>query len=101
MEALILLGLTPIWQVVDLTLPHTSRREKHERENYANLIINKSCYSGWSKFNKEGLVYSFELVNIVMELEEAFEIEIAAEEVIAENFENMDAITAMVEKSTS
>lgn len=47
----------------------------------------------------EGLVNSFEVVNIVMELEEAFEIEIDAEEVIAENFETIDAIVALVEKT--
>lgn len=47
----------------------------------------------------EGLVSSYEIVNIVMELEEAFEIEIDAEEVIAENFETIDAIVALVEKT--
>lgn len=48
---------------------------------------------------KEGLVDSFEVVNIVMELEEAFDIEIDAEEVIAENFETVDTIVALVEKT--
>ena len=45
-----------------------------------------------------GIVDSFEVVNIVMELEEAFEIEIDTEDVVAENFETVDRITAMVEK---
>ena len=45
-----------------------------------------------------GAVDSFEVVNIVMELEEAFNIEIDAEDVVAENFETVDSITAMVEK---
>ena len=45
-----------------------------------------------------GIVDSFEVVNIVMELEEAFEIEIDAEDVVAKNFETVDRITAMVEK---
>lgn len=45
-----------------------------------------------------GTIDSFEVVNIVMELEEAFDIEIDAEDVVAENFETVDRITAMVEK---
>lgn len=47
----------------------------------------------------EGIVDSFAVVNIVMELEEAFEIEIDPEDVIAENFENVDKIAALVEKT--
>ena len=47
---------------------------------------------------ESGLIDSFEVVNIVMELEEAFNIEIDAEEVVAENFESVDTIVALVEK---
>ena len=46
-----------------------------------------------------GVVDSFEVVNIVMELEEAFCIEIDAEDVVAENFKTVDTITALLEKS--
>lgn len=46
-----------------------------------------------------GLMDSFEVVNIVMELEEAFDIEIDAEDVIAENFQTVDTIVALVEKT--
>ncbi len=45
-----------------------------------------------------GVIDSFEVVNIVMELEEAFEIEIDAELVIAENFQTVDKIVALLEK---
>lgn len=47
------------------------------------------------------LVDSFEVVNIVMELEEAFDIEIDAEDVVAENFQTVDTIVALVEKTVN
>lgn len=47
----------------------------------------------------EGIIDSYEVVNIVMELEEAFEIEIDAEDVIAQNFESVDTIVSLVEKT--
>ena len=59
--------------------------------------VNESIIDGANLID-EGLVDSFEVVNIVMELEEAFDIEIDAEDVIAENFETVDNITALVEK---
>ena len=59
--------------------------------------VNESITDGANLIN-EGIVDSFEVVNIVMELEEAFDIEIDAEDVIAENFETVDSITALVEK---
>ena len=59
--------------------------------------VNESITDGANLIN-EGIVDSFEVVNIVMELEEAFDIEIDAEDVVTENFETVDAIVAMVEK---
>ena len=59
--------------------------------------VNESIVDGANLID-EGIVDSFEVVNIVMELEEAFDIEIDAEDVVAENFETVDSITAMVEK---
>ena len=47
----------------------------------------------------EGLLDSFQIANVVMELEEALDIQIAVGEVVAENFETVDAIVALVEKS--
>lgn len=46
---------------------------------------------------EEGVINSFVIVNIVMELEEAFDIEIDAENVTAENFQNVESILALVE----
>lgn len=59
--------------------------------------VNESIVDGANLID-EGIVDSFEVVNIVAELEEAFDIEIDAEDVVAENFETVDSITAMVEK---
>lgn len=49
----------------------------------------------------EGIIDSFIVVNIVMELEEAFGIKINADDVEAKNFETVDAIVALVEKMVS
>ena len=59
--------------------------------------VNESITDGANLID-EGIIDSFEVVNIVMELEEAFDIEIDAEDVVAENFETVDAIVALVGK---
>ncbi len=41
---------------------------------------------------------SFEIMNLIMMLSETFGIEIDFEEITAENFNSLDAITAMVER---
>lgn len=48
---------------------------------------------------ESGIIDSFEVVNIVMELEEAFDIEIDAENVTAENFQSVDTIVALLENN--
>ena len=45
-----------------------------------------------------GLVDSFEIVNVVMELEEALDVEIDPELIIPDNFQNVNAIVRLVEK---
>ena len=59
--------------------------------------VNESIVDGVNLI-EENIIDSFEVVNIVMELEEEFDIEIDAEEVVSENFETVDAITALVKK---
>mgnify|MGYP002524465555 CR=1 FL=1 len=49
---------------------------------------------------RDGLLDSFNVIEIVSELEEAFDIEINAEDVIAENFANKESIVKLVEKIT-
>lgn len=47
---------------------------------------------------EEGIIDSFDVVDIVSRLEEEFGLEIDAEYVVANNFANMDAIIAMMKK---
>lgn len=44
-----------------------------------------------------GIIDSYEMVNLVVELEENFDIEIDPEYVVPENFHNIDAIVKLIE----
>ena len=46
----------------------------------------------------DGIVNSLDLIMIISELEEAFDIEIDAEEVTEENFGNKDCVVALIKK---
>ena len=72
------------------------------KEKVLNVLkgINPAIKEGVNLLD-EGIIDSFEVANIVMELEEAFEVEIDAEEVIAENFTTVDAIVVLVERMIS
>ncbi len=48
-----------------------------------------------------GILDSLDIMSLIMDLERAFEIEIDPEDVLSENFESVDAITALVEKCRS
>lgn len=45
-----------------------------------------------------GIIDSFDIVNLVVELEDAFDIEIDVELVIPENFKSVSVIAEMIEK---
>ena len=45
-----------------------------------------------------GLIDSFEIVNLVVELEETFDIEIDPELVVPENFQTVDKIVALIDR---
>lgn len=47
---------------------------------------------------EEGVVDSFEVIEIVGELEDVFEIEIDAKYVVADNFKNAESIILLVER---
>lgn len=47
---------------------------------------------------EEGIIDSFTVINIVSELEDAFDIEIDAKYVVAENFRNKEAIMDLVKR---
>lgn len=49
-------------------------------------------------FIEDGLLDSFEIVNLVSELEEKFLIEIRGTDIVPENFTSLDVMTALVEK---
>lgn len=62
-------------------------------ENINPIIIN---YEG-STLLEDGIIDSFELIDIVSAIEDELKIEINAELVVAENFANKDTIVKMVE----
>lgn len=49
-------------------------------------------------FIEDGLLDSFDLVNLVSELEDVFDIEIRGVDIIPENFTSIETITELVEK---
>lgn len=51
-------------------------------------------------FIEDGLMDSFQMVELVSELEDEFSIEISGKDIIPENFRNLDTIGAMVRKYT-
>lgn len=48
----------------------------------------------------KGIIDSFAVVTLVSEIEEKFNIELEAEEIIPENFQTINAIMALVEKNS-
>lgn len=50
-------------------------------------------------FIEEGMLDSFDVVTLVSELEDKFEISIDGEDIIPENFSSTDAIIKLIEKS--
>lgn len=55
-------------------------------------------YNNSTDFIEDGLLDSFEIVNLVSELEDAFSIEISGKDILPENFVNIDAIEALIRK---
>lgn len=55
-------------------------------------------FEGVEDFVEEGLLDSFDIVNLVEELEEEFDVEIRGGDIIPENFVNMDTIEALIVK---
>ena len=47
---------------------------------------------------EEGIIDSFTVINIVSELEDAFDIEVDAKYVVAENFRNKEAVIDLVRR---
>ncbi|MDE7231906.1 MAG: acyl carrier protein [Lachnospiraceae bacterium] len=65
-------------------------------EEYCEEAIS---YTG-DNMMEEGIIDSFTVINIVSELEDAFDIEVDAKYVVAENFRNKEAIIDLVRRLT-
>ncbi len=55
-------------------------------------------FSSEKKLIDNGVLDSFDVVQLVMELNEEFDIEIGAEEITPENFNSADSMWAMVQR---
>lgn len=56
-------------------------------------------FEGVENFFEEGMLDSFDLMTLVSTLQEEYGVKIAGEEILPENFANVDAIVALLEKS--
>ena len=56
-------------------------------------------FEGVENFFDEGMLDSFDLMTLVATLDERFSIKIDGTDILPENFANVDAIVALVEKS--
>jgi len=54
-----------------------------------------------SRLISDGILDSLDIMNLIMELENEFDIEIDPEDVLSENFESVDAMVALIEKCRS
>lgn len=56
-------------------------------------------FEGVENFFEEGMLDSFDLMTLVATLDERFSIKIDGTDILPENFTNVDAIVALVERS--
>lgn len=56
-------------------------------------------FTSSSDFIGDGMLDSFDIVSLVTELEETFNITIDGEDIIPDNFSSIDAIITLIEKS--
>lgn len=72
------------------------------REKIVNIIVqvnpDLSVEEGTS-FVEGGYLESMEIMDIIVEIEEAFEIEIAPEHIVPEYFESVDSLLSLIEKT--
>lgn len=96
-----MLALARIFCVMLITI-HNMRKDEQGMEEKVLEILEEYCeealtYEG-DNMMEEGIIDSFTVINIVSELEDAFDIEIDAKYVVAENFKNKAAILELVER---
>ena len=72
------------------------------KEKVCEVLINVNAgikeYLNDSQLVSDGVLDSLDIMNLIMELEAAFDIEIDPEDVLSDNFESVDAILNLVEK---
>lgn len=56
-------------------------------------------FEGVENFFDEGMLDSFDLMTLVSTLQDEYQVKIAGEEILPENFVNVDAIAALLVKS--
>lgn len=56
-------------------------------------------FAGVENFFDEGMLDSFDLMTLVSTLQDEYKVKIAGEEILPENFANVDAIAALLVKS--
>lgn len=63
-------------------------------EEISNVAVDENLLT-------EGLIDSFDIVALVVELEETFSIQLEADEIIEENFSSIQNIQALIERKIS
>ena len=73
------------------------------KENVVNVLqaVNSDIKNDDTDLLASGLLDSFDIVNLVSQLEEAFTVEIEPTDIVPENFRTVAAIAALMERSTS
>lgn len=73
------------------------------KENVVNVLqaVNSDIKNDDTDLLASGLLDSFDIVNLVSQLEEAFTVEIEPADIVPENFRTVAAIAALMERSTS
>lgn len=73
------------------------------KEKVVNVlqVVNSDIKNDDTDLLASGLLDSFDIVNLVSQLEEAFTVEIEPTDIVPENFRTVAAIAALMERSTS
>lgn len=70
------------------------------REQIIEILndVLEDSYEGSSNFIEDGLIDSYQMVEIVDGIEDTFDIEISGRDIVPDNFISVDAIEAMISK---